>query len=302
MKIIGNQKQRDFLSSISQKENIPHAFLFSGEDQIGKKKIALEFAENIFCGCGDCRICNDFKKGLLIDFLLIEEEEGKIKIEKTRKIQEFLKLKTYSARKKIVIVNDAHLLGIDSQNSILKTLEEPSDNSILILITNYSEKILDTIKSRVQRIDFSPCSRIEIQEYLIEKGANKEEAEEIAIFSSGKTGKAIEFLENQEKKELFLSTIARIKKIHKLGFEEKFEFAGELHKEPEIVNEVLDIFERFFRRLMLLKLFNKNEEGFEDYTLKNAVKILQKIQETKYYLNNTNTNKKLLLENLLIKI
>lgn len=302
MKIIGNQKQRDFLLSISQKENIPHAFLFSGEDQIGKKKIAFNFAQNIFCGCGDCKICNDFKKGLLVDFLLIEEEDGKIKIEKTRQIQEFLKFKTYSARKKVVIINDAHLLGIDSQNSILKTLEEPADNSILILITNYSEKILDTIKSRVQRIDFSPCSRLEIQEYLIEKGAKKEEAESIAIFSSGKPGKAVEFFENKEKKELFLDTIARIKKVYKLGFEEKFEYADELHKNPEAVNEILEIFERFFRRLMLLKLFKKDEQGFENYTLKDTTKVLQKIQETKYYLNNTNTNKKLLLENLLIKI
>lgn len=302
MKIIGNKKQRDFLLSITQKENIPHAFMFSGESQIGKKKIAFDFARNIFCGCGECKICNDFEKGILVDFLLIEEEEGKIKIEKTRELQSFLKLKTYSARKKIVIIDNAHLLGIDSQNSILKTLEEPSNNSILILITNYSEKIIDTIKSRVQRIDFSPSSKKEIQDFLIFKGADEKEAGEIAMFSSGKVGKAVEFFENKEKKELFLETITKIKKVHKLGFEEKFEYASLLHKEPEIVNEVLDIFERFYRRVMLLKLLGKEEEGFENCSLIDIEKVLEKIQETKYYLKNTNTNKKLLLENLLIKI
>jgi len=302
MKIIGNKKQRNFLLNISQKENIPHAFLFAGEDQIGKKKIAFDFAKSIFCSCNNCKICKDFEKGILADFLLIKEEEGKIKIEKTREIKEFLRLKTHSARKKIVIIDDAHLLGIDSQNSILKTLEEPSNDSILILITNYSEKIIGTIKSRVQRMDFFPCSRVEIQDFLIAKGVEKKEAEEIAIFSSGKPGKAIDFFENKDKKELFLETISKIKKIHKLGFEEKFEYASILHKEPKIANESLNIFERFFRRVMLLKLFNKEEEGFEDCSLMDIKKILEKIQETKYYLKNTNTNKKLLLENLLIKI
>ena len=205
-KIIGHKKQKDFLTKIVLNKNIPHAFLFCGADMIGKKTLAIAFTKLILCdnnACNNCKTCIDIDKNISPDVCIVSEENNNIEIDKIRALKEFLKLKSYSNKKKIAIIDNAHLMGIDSQNSILKLLEEPPENSILILITSYKEMILETIKSRVQTVNFNGISKKEIEEFLILKGANKEDAESISFLSGGKIGKAIEFLNDQEKKDFF---------------------------------------------------------------------------------------------------
>ena len=304
-KIIGHKKQKDFLIKIALSDQIPHAFIFSGVDKIGKTSIALAFSKLILCsnnGCNDCRTCADIDKNVFPDLCFISSQNNNIEIEKIRSIREFLNLKSYNSKKKIAIIENAHLMGVDGQNSILKILEEPPKDSIIILVTSFPEMILATIKSRVQKIDFNGVSRKEIEEYLILKGADKKEAEEIGMFSSGKIGKAIELLENKEEKEFFLETMKTIRFLMGQGFEKRFEYVKNIYEDKEKVAEILNIFERFMRRIMFLKLYNKEDNDFKSYSLLRIKDIIEEIQKTKYYFNNTNTNKKLLLENLMIKI
>lgn len=291
-KIIGHKKQKDFLTKIALSEKIPHAFLFSGTARIGKTTTAIAFAKLIL---QDQKVNSP-------DLCIISPLNNNIEIDKIRDLREFLKLKSYNNKNKVAIIEDAHLMRKDSQNSILKILEEPPENSVLILVTSFSEMILDTIKSRVQKIDFSPVNKKEIENFLILKGAKKEEAEEISMFSSGKVGKAIEFLEDKEQREFFSETIKSIRNLKKQAFEKRFEYVKEIYEEKEKLPEILNIFERFFRRIMFLKLYNKEDNDFKEYSLLKIKNIIEEIEKTKYYLNNTNTNKKLLLENLIIKI
>lgn len=86
------------------------------------------------------------------------------------------------------------------------------------------------------------------------------------------------------------------------GFEKRFEYVKEIYEDREIVLEVLNTFERFFRRLMFFKLYGKTSDSFKNYSLLKIKNVIEEIQKTKYYFNNTNTNKKLLLENLMINI
>lgn len=302
MNIIGNQKQRDFLFKISKQENMQHAFLFSGDEMIGKKQIAIEFARNLACGCGECKNCINFEKLKHPDLFFLSKEKEDIKIEELRDLQNFLNLKPYSAKKKIAIIENVHLMKKDGQNSILKTLEEPTDNSVLILITHLPEMLLGTIKSRVQRINFSPLNRKEINAFLISRGADKEEAEEISLYSSGKIGKALELFEDKDKKDFLLKTMKDIQILHRSDFEKRFEYVKNIYEDKEKINEFLDIFERFLRRTMLLKIFKRNSDAFSDFSILKIKETIEEIQKTKYYLNYTNTNKRLLLDNLIIKI
>lgn len=303
--IIGHEKQKEFLTKVVLNKKIPHAFLFAGEDMVGKKTLAFAFAKLILCdnnACQTCKTCTDIDKRISPDLYFVSDENNNIEIDKIRAVREFLRLKSYSNKKKIAIIDNAHLMGNDAQNSILKLLEEPPENSILILVTSFKEMILETIKSRVQEINFNKVSRKEIEEYLISKGTDKREAEEISIFSGGKVGQAIEFLNDVSKREFFSKTIKYLEQIKDQEFDKRFEYVKEIYEDKEVVFEVLDIFERFFRKLMFLKIFNKDSGSFKDYSLLEIKNIIEEIQKTKYYFNNTNTNKKLLLENLMINI
>ncbi len=307
-KVIGHQKQKDLLAKVILNNNIPHAFLFTGGEQVGKKMFALNFAKMILCennACGTCKTCLDIEKNISPDLCLIANGNDNIEIEKIREIREFLRLKSYSNKKKVAIIDNAHLIATDGQNSLLKLLEEPPENSILILITSFSEMILGTIKSRVQTINFNGIPNKEIEKYLISVGATEIEAQEISTYSSGKIGKAIELFKDSEKKEFFIKTLNYLKEIENKGFDKRFEYVKEIYKDPEdkeAVSEILNIFERFFRKIMFLKLYKKDSGSFRNHSLLQIKKIIEEIQSTKYYFNNTNTNKKLLLENLMINI
>ena len=304
-KVIGHKKQLDFFSKIIEEGKIPHAFLFFGEDKIGKKTFAFHLAKLILCenkACLECKTCLDIDKRISPDVCLIESENNNIEIDKIRMLKEFLSLKSYSNKKKIAIINDAHLMRKDAQNSLLKLLEEPPENSVLILVTNFKEMILETIKSRVQTINFSKVQSEEIEAYLKEKEIEAKLIEETVFYAGGKIGKAIEFLENADQREFFSKTMNYLKRMEIDGFEKRFEYVKEIYEDREIVLEVLNTFERFFRRLMFFKLYGKTSDSFKNYSLLKIKNVIEEIQKTKYYFNNTNTNKKLLLENLMINI
>ncbi|MDD4358290.1 MAG: hypothetical protein PHY30_00565 [Candidatus Pacebacteria bacterium] len=303
--IIGHKKQKDFLKKIVLSGKIPHAFLFSGEENIGKTSLAIAFSKFLLCdnnGCNNCKICASIDKNIFPDLCIISKENNNIEIDKIRSLKDFLSLKSYNNKKKIAIIEEAHLMGIDSQNSILKILEEPGDNSVIILITSFPNMILGTIKSRVQKIEFNHIGRKEIEDYLILLGGDRKEAEEISQFSSGKIGKAITLFQNREEKDFFFGTIRDINLLIKEGVEKRFEYVKSIYEDKEKVSEILNILERFMRREMLLKLYRKEDNVFKNYTLLRIKDIIEEIQKTKYYFNNTNTNKKLLLENLIIKL
>ncbi len=280
--VIGHIKQKELFSKMILNKKIPHAFLFEGEDMIGKKTFALAFAKLVLGENSP-------------DLYLVE---GNLEISKIREIKNFLSYKSYYNTKKIVIIDNAHLMRKDAQNSLLKILEEPSKDSVLILITSFKDLILKTLLSRVQEINFYKAEKQALEDYLIKRNLNKEEIEEILFLSSLKQGKAIELVENSLKKEFYLKTIRYLEKIKEKDLEKRFDYIKEIYEDKEIVLESLNLFERFFRREMFLILYHKSKK----YSLIEVKNIIEKIQETKYYFNNTNTNKKLLLENLMINI
>jgi DNA polymerase-3 subunit delta' len=300
--IIGHQKQKEVLSKIVGGENIPHALLFSGPDKIGKKKTALEFVKSIFCKklCGECYSCRTIDSGTFPDLITLSAVEGNIEIEQIRDLQNRLSLKSYNNSLKVGIINDAHLMRKDAQNSLLKTLEEPKGDTLLILITAYPEMLLPTIRSRLQQIKFSIVSRKEIEGHLVSLGADTEKSKEIAMISSGQIGKAIEFYNDSDKLETFNTAVKDITTLCRSDMGKRFEFAKNFKENQNDIVGVLDIWERFMRRELLLNIFNG--KGTLNYTLKRLKEVIDELEKTKYLIENMNVNKKLALENLLINL
>lgn len=136
-----HQKQWEFLKRKFESGQLSHAYLFSGQEHLGKKLFAKEFAE--FLGC-------KFPELMVVE----PKAGGEISIAKIREVQNFLSYKSYYGGFKIVIVDNAHLMNQEAQNCFLKTLEEPKGETLLILVSSKPEMLLPTIISRCQQIKF----------------------------------------------------------------------------------------------------------------------------------------------------
>ncbi|HJN62089.1 MAG TPA: DNA polymerase III subunit delta' [Candidatus Parcubacteria bacterium] len=314
--IIGHKKQWQFLKKTAELGKIPHAFLFLGPSQLGKRTFALELIKLINCEkkdfsirpCLDCQNCQSFKKGIHPDFFFIEPIEKDIQISQIRKLRSFLSLKSQIAQYKAVIIDRAHLLNKQSQNSVLKILEEPKGKTILILVTEHPEMLFPTIISRVEKIKFFPVPKPEIEKYLKSQKASKKDLEIISHLSWGKPGRAIDFLRDPSKKEFQEKTIKEISKLVKANLNFKFQYAKKMAGQPQNLKEILEIWLRYFRGVLLLKIKettyhgDSNVKSLPSYSVSKLKEILKLIQSTSFLISTTNVNPKLALEILMLEL
>jgi len=173
--IIGNDAIKKLLTNSVISNNVLHSYMFIGEDGIGKFLFASTFAQMILCEnnsklsppCENCKSCIEFTTNNHPDFFVVNPEDNKIiKIEQVRFLQKKISEKPISSKKKVYIINDSHLMTKEAQNCLLKTLEEPPEYAVLILVLPDESKILNTIKSRCTKINFQKLSNKEIVDYF----------------------------------------------------------------------------------------------------------------------------------------
>ena len=158
--IKGHQEQiRTLMHEFSQNP-VGRTYLFAGPEGVGKKKTAIALAQFLLCEkenrpCGECSSCHRVEKLSHESLLLISPQATGIKIEDSRNILEFLRLKSLS-RFRVVIVDEVHLMNASAANSLLKILEEPPADVFFFLITSSSASVLATIRSRSMKIPFKP--------------------------------------------------------------------------------------------------------------------------------------------------
>ena len=165
--IIGNNKIKNLLENSIKQGNVSHSYLFIGIDGIGKKLIAKELSKYVLClnnGCNNtCKSCIEFESNNHPDFEIIEPDGNSIKIEQIRNLQKRIQEKPIISKSKIYIINDADKMTKEAQNCLLKTLEEPPEFAIIILIGNNESLFLETIKSRCVILHFEKISNDDIK-------------------------------------------------------------------------------------------------------------------------------------------
>jgi len=322
--LIGHSKQWKFLKNNFESDQLSHAYLFAGENQLGKKAFAKEFIKLINCPsaqaglaktdkpCQKCQNCQMIEKGNFPDLLMIENAEGELKIEKIRAAQNFLSYKSYYGSFKAVIINDAEKMNQEAQNCFLKTLEEPKGKTIIILISSRPEALLSTIASRCQTIKFFLIDSKTIKNYLEKQGAGSAKAEMLSFVSEGKPGRAYDIFLNPDKIEKEKKLLKEILKVIDSGLAEKFKYAKSLDPESQGLNEVLAVLTKYFRYLLFLKIgmelpkeqkyFIEPALSFKNYTVQRIKKIINLIEYINRQISLTNANQKLALEFLLIEI
>lgn len=173
-KLIGHENIVEGLKQSIVNNRISHSYLFQGEESIGKKKLALLFAKTLLCksggleACNKCISCKKFDSQNHPDFWLVEAEKNIIRKEKVDQVIKSVNTYPLESNRKIIIIDSSHKMGIESQNALLKTLEEPPSYMNIILITEEKEQILPTILSRCQIIKFNPVALKLVEEFIVE--------------------------------------------------------------------------------------------------------------------------------------
>ncbi len=184
-----------------KKERLAHAYLFVGPTHIGKGATALAVAKFLNCEdrrdaspycCNRCPACLNIHSGNHPDVhILIGRPDQSIKIDEIRQLLSRIRLQPFMAEKKVCIIKEAEHLTVEAANALLKTLEEPSPGSLLILTTAIPERIPETIRSRCRRMSFVPLSQRELAARLIQYyDKDKRQAHFLAYFAEGCPGKA----------------------------------------------------------------------------------------------------------------
>ena len=183
--VIGQDGPKRKIRTALAREAIGHAYLFSGDDGIGKRLMALRFAQALSCeappspsqpdSCGSCRACEQIVSGAWPDLLIIEPEQDKanpqIKIDQVREIERHVIYRPLLSTRKICVIDDADRLTANAANAFLKTLEDPPDHSLFILVTSRPLRLLATVRSRCLTLKFSPATPTQFEGALALKQA-----------------------------------------------------------------------------------------------------------------------------------
>jgi DNA polymerase-3 subunit delta' len=297
--ILGHQKIWQYLINSIKQDKLSHAFLFSGENQLGKRTLAFELAKFI--------LKEDITKKPHPDFIYIAPEKKEIQILQIRTCIWRMSLKPSVASHKIAIIDQAHCMNQEAQNCLLKTLEEPRGSALIILITESPERLLPTILSRCQTLKFYPVPRNEIEKHLKARNITNNKIEEILEISSGRPGLAIDLAESSDKLNNQKAQISAFITASQSDLAVRFQYADKLSKEQNL-KENLDILLRHFRRMLVSGVEKIVQSGStvknkpESETITKLKKIIRIIQETNYLIASTNANPRLALEILMLEV
>lgn len=287
-KIIGNEEITSKLEKSISNNRTSHSYMFIGQEGIGKKIIAKEFAKMLLCleqekYCNKCKSCIEFDSNNHPDFSLIEPEEKKIKIDQIRKIQEKVAERPIISNRKIYIIDEADTMTKEAQNCLLKTLEEPPQFVTIILIGTNENNFLPTIKSRCVILHFRQLKDEEIQKFFFQE-KKEEVSSKLIEMSQGSIGKALQLQSKIELYDIVENIILNLDKVNILDILKQSE---QLYKAKEDIFGILD-----YMNTICIK---KSKENIK------YINAINKIEDTKQRIK-MNSNYDMSIDDLLFNI
>ena len=244
-----------------------HAYLFLGGAGAGKRLIANTFAKALQCEgekrpCDSCKSCHAFNHGNHPDVIYFQplKNGNTYTIEDVREqLLETVDLKPFQYEKKIYIIEKADTLNIQSQNALLKTLEEPPAHAVFLLLAERAEAFLPTILSRVVVMKIRPLSAETIADYLMQAGHLAEESHILSAYAQGRIGQALELVEDEGFREMRQDILGKLEVLPSMSEGDAYLLAKDLEGYKNDLR-FLDIMELWYRDLLTAK--SLREEGY----------------------------------------
>ena len=286
--IIGNKQNKELLKQIIKTNNIAHSYMFLGNDSIGKKLFAKEFAKAILCinkikPCNNCKSCIELETSNNPDFKIIEPDGNSIKIEQIRELVKSVHEKPIISNKKVYIINNSNLMTKEAQNSLLKTLEEPPEYVTIILVAASDNLFLPTVKSRCTKIVFNKLNNEDLKT-ILQKYNYYNLSSLVLKIADGSVQKALNAIEKEEYYTKINQTYSKIESLSLINLinskEELFKIKEEAEKTLEYINLI------FFEKI-------KKDENY--------IKCMQIVENTKDRLSK-NSNYDMTIDNFNISV
>ena len=252
--IARDEKLQHLMRSV-QAGRIVHALLFTGGRGTGKRTAAGWFARAMLCTgaekpCGACPACKKALAGLHPDMRVLRPEKNAIRVDEIRDLIDYLSLKPYEGGRHIAIIEQADRMNDSAQNALLKSLEEPSDSSMFILLAESPGALLDTIVSRCRVVRFHELAPEDCARTLEQRGISPEHARTLAGVARGSVGRALEMVAD----EGFLALRGRvIDSLEALGRSTAADAAAMVAPEKGSERNALDLMELWARDLMAVQ-------------------------------------------------
>ncbi len=252
--IKGQARPIEIIKEYIRQPSVSRGYLFSGPDGIGKRLSAKTLAKALNCQaealepCDRCPSCLKIEQNQHPDVHLIDDSDSNsIKIEDIRTLQKNINLRPYEGRKKVFIIDNAHNLTPEAANALLKILEEPPKDSLLILVSSKVALLFKTIISRCQILKFYPLERIALEALLKnDYGLDDNLAHFLSFFSEGRLGFALRLKDTDifgEKNRI----------IDEFCFNNKSNFNNFAGLDKQEFRDTLNILAAWFRDVYLLK-------------------------------------------------
>lgn len=319
-KIVEQKNVTDLLLGSIANQRISHAYIFVGPKGVGKSKVALEFAKALNCAanqidsCDECVHCRRIDHHNSQDVAWIKPDGSTIKIDQIRQLQKDSNYKSVGSNVKFFVIEQAELMTTQAANSLLKFLEEPSQKTVAILLTESLHRLLDTIRSRCQIIHFSHLNPIDISMRMGSMGYNENDALLAAHLTQDMDG-VKELLESEQFAQMRSLVIQWSEDILYKNYQVLLSMNDKIMKNDYIkghLPQFLDLLAIWYRDILSMKLGMKSSiiyKEYEDMLSKQAVrltqdKLIQAIEEiikTKDKLY-ANVNSQLALEHMILAL
>jgi DNA polymerase-3 subunit delta' len=219
-------------------DTVRHAYLFCGPPGLGRRTLALRFAQALCCtnpsapgeACGKCRTCQQIEAMQYTDLTVVQAEKtgGVLKVEQIRAVRQSLVLKPYQGKYRLALFLRFQETNASAANALLKMLEEAPAHAILLLTADNPEQLLPTIPSRCEILRLRPLPFEIVEQYLKEGGADPDAARLFAHISGGRPGYALRLMQDQEMLEFRRRRLDDLQRLLHSNRRERFAFAEKL--------------------------------------------------------------------------
>lgn len=260
--IIGQEQLKEHLQNAISMNKVSHAYIINGERSSGKEFIAKIFAKTLQCekggteACDECHSCKQAQSGNQPDIIYISHEKpNTISVEDIRtQINNDIVIKPYSSPRKVYIMNEGEKMTAQAQNALLKTLEEPPEYAVILILTTNVDALLPTVLSRCVVLNMKPVPDKKLKEFLMKELEVPDYKADICVaFARGNLGKAKMLASSEEFDKVKEEAITLVKYINDMEISEIVKAIKNISEYKFEITDYLDILSVWYRDVLLFK-------------------------------------------------